>query len=468
MEALDSYLALQYVPAPHTIYEAVKKLPAGHSLTVKCGQAPVLKRYYQVSFEPTLEDVPEEEAAKRVRATVEEAVRSRLMSDVPLGAFLSGGVDSSIVVACMARELGSPVKTFSVGFAEGSRADNELPFARLVAKRWKTDHHELVVEPDMVGLLPSIVRHHGEPFADTSAVPTRYLCEMTRKHVTVALSGDVGDEAFGGYRRYVWAHVAAILRRLPAPLLDVVSGALRSLPGGKARWLREYGARLSSDEATRYLRFICHFSAEEKSSLYTPELAQRFAKDRTAEAFAAELGASDAEDTVSRLQNLDVETYLPDDILAKVDIASMTHGLEARAPLCDHHVVELGASLPGWMKVSGGKGKQIFKRAFADLVPPEILNRRKKGFALPTGPWLAGRLHGFARDLLLSDVARARGYFRPEAVESLLDRHRAGEDHGERLWNLITLETWHRELVDGRTSFVREITEKAEELARLA
>ncbi len=468
MEALDSYLALQYVPAPHTIYEAVKKLPAGHTLTVKCGQAPVLKRYYQISFEPTLEDVPEEEAVKRVRATVEEAVRSRLMSDVPLGAFLSGGVDSSIVVACMARELGTPVKTFSVGFAEGSRADNELPFARLVAKRWKTDHHELVVEPDMVGLLPSIVRHHGEPFADTSAVPTRYLCEMTRKHVKVALSGDVGDEAFGGYRRYVWAHVAAILRRLPAPLLDVVSGALRSLPGGKARWLREYGARLSSDEATRYLRFICHFSVEEKTSLYTPALAERFAKDRTAEAFAAELGASDAEDTVSRLQNLDVETYLPDDILAKVDIASMTHGLEARAPLCDHHVVELGASLPGWMKVRGGKGKHIFKQAFADLVPPEILNRRKKGFALPTGPWLAGRLHGFARDLLLSDAARARGYFRPEAVESLLDRHRAGEDHGERLWNLITLETWHRELVDGRANFVSEITAKANELARSA
>ncbi|HVZ74307.1 MAG TPA: asparagine synthase (glutamine-hydrolyzing) [Polyangia bacterium] len=465
LDALDSYLALQYVPAPHTIYAGIKKLPPGHTLSVTPGQAPVLDRYYEISFEPTLEDLPEEEVAKRVRETVEEAVASRLMSDVPLGAFLSGGVDSSIVVACMARASSTPVKTFSVGFAEGGRADNELPFARLVAERWKTEHHELVVEPDMVGLLPSIVRHHGEPFGDTSAVPTRYLCEMTRKHVTVALSGDVGDEAFGGYRRYVWAHVADLLGRLPGPLRDVVSGALRAVPGRKARWLREYGARLDADEASRYLRFICHFSAEEKADLYTPELRARFGEDRAAAAFAAILDESDAADTVSAMQNLDVETYLPDAILAKVDIASMTHALEARAPMADHHVVELGASLPGWMKVRGGKGKQILKRAFADVVPAQILNRRKKGFSLPTGPWLAGRLHGFARETLLSNAARARGHFRPEAVERLLDRHKAGEDHGERLWNLIALETWYRELVDGRAAFVAAVAKTADEIA---
>jgi asparagine synthase (glutamine-hydrolysing) len=465
MEALDSYLALQYVPAPHTIYAACKKLPPGHTLQVRPGEAPVVRRYYRASFAPVLAALPEEEAARRVRETVEDAVRSRLMSDVPLGAFLSGGVDSSIVVACMARAMGQPVKTFSVGFAEGRREDDELPYARLVAERWRTDHHELIVEPDMVGLLPSIVRHHGEPFADTSAVPTRYLCEMTRRDVTVALSGDAGDEAFGGYRRYVWAHVAELLGRLPQPLARGVAGALGAVPGRKARWLREYAARLGGDEASRYLRFICHFSAAEKGQLYTPELAARFARDATAESFAAELGASGATDTVSRLQNLDVETYLPDDILAKVDVASMTHGLEARAPLVDHHVIELGAALPGRLKLRGGKGKHILKRAFADLVPAQIVNRRKKGFALPTGPWLAGRLHGFARDLLLSDAARGRGLFRPEAVTDLLDRHRAGEDHGERLWNLIVLETWQRELVDGRAAFAREVSTTAARIA---
>jgi asparagine synthase (glutamine-hydrolysing) len=466
LPALDAYLALQYVPAPDTIYEGVKKLPPGHTLTVRCGETPALRRYYKASFAPTLADISDEEAARRVRATVEEAVTSRLMSDVPLGAFLSGGVDSSIVVACMARATGRPVKTFAVGFSEGGGTIDELPYARLLAERYRTEHHELVVEPDMVGMLPSIVRHHGEPFADTSAVPTRYLCEMTRKHVTVALSGDVGDEAFGGYRRYNWAHVAERLRGLPGPLARAVAAALQALPGGKARWVREYGARLSDSEAARYLRFVCHFSAGEKADLYTPELRARFAGDAVAESFAGLLSASAARDTVSRLQNLDAETYLPDDIFAKVDIASMTHALEARAPLADHHVVELGAALPGRLKLRGGRGKHVFKEAFADLVPAEILHRKKKGFALPTGPWLAGRLHGFARELLLSDAARGRGFFRPEAVESLLDRHKAGEDHGERLWNLITLETWQRELVDGRAAFARETAARAETIAR--
>ena len=465
LEALDSYLALQYVPAPDTIYSAVKKLPPGHTLQIRCGQRPVVRRYYAARFAPELASISEEEAARRVRATVEEAVQSRLMSDVPLGAFLSGGIDSSIVVACMARATGRQVKTFSVGFSEGGRADNELPFARLMAERYHTEHHELVVDPDMVGLLPSIVRHHGEPFADTSAVPTRYLCEMTRRHVTVALSGDAGDEAFGGYRRYVWAHVANLLRRLPGPLTAVVAAAMGVAPGGKARWLREYGARLSDDEATRYLRFVCHFSAAEKADIYTPELRARFARDRTAEAFAARLSASAATDTVSRLQDLDVDTYLPDDILTKVDIASMTHGLEARAPLVDHHVVELGAALPGRLKLRGLTGKHILKRAFADLVPAEIVNRRKKGFALPTARWLAGRLHGFARDMLLSPEARGRGFFEPDAVAALLDRHRAGEDHGERLWNLIVLETWHREMVDGRAAFAADVRARAQGIA---
>ena len=462
LPALDSYLALQYVPSPDTIYEGLKKLPAGHTLELRCGGRPIVRRYYRPSFAPSLAHLDEREAAARVRQTVEKAVRDRLMSDVPLGAFLSGGIDSSIVVACMARALGTPVKTFSVGFSDGGRADNELPYARLVAERYRTEHHELVVEPDMIGLLPDIVRHHGEPFGDTSAVPTRYLCELTRRHVTVALSGDAGDEAFGGYRRYVWAHVADLLLRLPAPLRGLAAGALGAVPGGRARWLREYGARLSSDEATRYLRFICHFSAAEKAEIYTPELRARFAHDATAEAFAARLHASAATDVVGRLQDLDCDTYLPDDILAKVDVASMSHGLEARAPFCDHDVVELGAALPGRLKLRRGKGKYILKQAFADLVPPEIVHRRKKGFALPIGRWLAGRLHGVARDLLLSPEARRRGLFVPAAVESLLDRHRAGVDQGERIWNLMVLETWFRELVDGRAAYAREVSARAD------
>ncbi|HVV17684.1 MAG TPA: asparagine synthase (glutamine-hydrolyzing) [Polyangia bacterium] len=459
-ESLDAYLALQYVPSPATIFHEIYKLPAGHLIDVGCGETPKPRRYYQASFAPTLANLPIEEARRRVRETVEEAVRSRLMSDVPLGAFLSGGVDSSIVVACMARAGSQPVKTFSVGFTEGGAVHGELPFARLVAERYRTDHHELVVYPDMVGVLPSIVRHHGEPFADTSAVPTRYLCELTRRHVTVALSGDAGDETFGGYRRYNWAHVADMISRLPAIPRALVTGLMARAPGGTARWLREYAAAVPASEAVRYLRFVCHFSQAEKAALYTPALRERFATDATAARFAERLAASAAADTVTRLTELDIDTYLPDDILTKVDTASMTSSLEARAPFCDHHVVELGAALPGHWKLRRNRGKRILKEAFADLVPAPILTRTKRGFALPTRRWLAGRLHGFARELLLSRAAAGRGLFEPAAVEALLDRHRGGEDHGERLWNLMVLETWFREMVDGRAAFVREVADR--------
>ncbi|HVV50920.1 MAG TPA: asparagine synthase C-terminal domain-containing protein, partial [Polyangia bacterium] len=265
---------------------------------------------------------------------------------------------------------------------------------------------------------------------------------------------------------YVWAHLGDVLRRLPGPLPRLVAAALGKAPGGPARWLREYGAALSQDEATRYLRFVCHFSAGEKAEIYTPELRARFARDATAEAFAARLAASAATDLLGRLQDLDCDTYLPDDILAKVDVASMSHGLEARAPFCDHDVVEVGAALPGRLKLRNGKGKQVLKQAFADLVPTPILERKKKGFALPTGRWLAGRLHGTARDLLLAPEARGRGLFVPGAVEALLERHRAGEDHGERIWNLMVLETWFRELLDGRAAFVAQARARQEEIAR--
>ena len=460
LAALDAYLALQYVPAPDTIFTDVKKLPPGHVLEIEAGRQPAVRPYYDLGIavanaEPL---TTRAETMALLRSTVEEAVQSRLMSDVPLGAFLSGGVDSSIVVACMARRSSRPVQTFSVGFTESGAT--ELPYARLVAERWHTDHHELMVDPEMVALLPSVVRHHGEPFGDTSAIPTRYLCEMTRRNVVVALSGDGGDEVFGGYRRYVWAHVADVIRRLPRPLAWTVGAALRAVPGPRLRWLRRYGQALETSEAARYLEFVAHFPADERLALFTPELAERFRTDRTAERFAARLGAHAGEAVVNRLSRLDLETYLPDDILTKVDIASMTHSLEARAPLIDHQVVELGARLPGLAKLYHTEEKYLFKQAFADVLPPAILNRQKRGFALPTRHWLAGKLHGFARETLLSSSARGRGLFRAEAVTALLDRHRAGEDHGERLWNLLVLETWFRELVDGRAAFNRSLAEQ--------
>jgi len=462
-EALDAYLALQYIPAPQTIFKGIYKLPAGTLLELACGGEARSRPYYRLQYAPTLAGLDEVEAARRVRAAVEEAVAMRLMSDVPLGAFLSGGIDSSIVVACMARVASKPVKTFSIGFV-GTELD-ELPYARLVAQRYQTDHHELIVKPDMTALLPSIVRHHGEPFADTSSLPTRYLCEMTRREVTVALSGDGGDEAFGGYRRYRWAALARRLANTPAPLPWLTGALLAALPGASAHTLRDFARRLRHDEATRYLGLICHFSHEQRALLYGPALRETLKTDRALDLFRARLAAATAQDPTSRLCELDSQTYLPDDIFTKVDIASMTHSLEARAPFVDHVVMELGAALPGRLKLRGRVGKYILKKAFADLAPAPIRKRRKKGFSSPTHGWFAGPLWGYAQELLLSAPARSRGWFAPAAVEDLLRRNRSGEDHGERLWNLAVLEQWHRELVDGRAAHVQRIATAADALA---
>jgi asparagine synthase (glutamine-hydrolysing) len=466
LAALDAYLALQYVPHPGTIFGDIKKLSPGCVLVVEPGETPSVRSYYNLADSARRLPAPatEAEAIASIRTTVEEAVESRLMSDVPLGAFLSGGVDSSIVVACMARRSGRPVKTFAVGFTDAGAT--ELPFARLVAERYRTDHHELMVDPDMTALLPSVMRHHGEPFGDTSAIPTRYLCEMTRKDVIVALSGDAGDEVFGGYRRYVWAHVADLLRRLPAPLQAALTATMRAAPGGRLRWLRRYARAVEQGEPAGYLEFIGHFQDDERTALYTPELAERFRYDQTAERFAALLAKMPQGAAVDRLTALDIQTYLPDDILTKVDIASMTHGLEARAPLVDQQVLELGARLPATAKLRHLEGKALFKQAFADLLPAAILGRGKRGFALPTRHWLGGKLHAFARETLLSAKARSRGLFQPKSVEALLDRHRAGEDHGERIWNLLALEVWYREMLDGRARFVADLKRREDQATK--
>ena len=443
LPALDAYLSLQYVPAPATGLRGVHKLPPGHLLVAEDGGEPRVERWWEPT--PVTESHSEEEWLERVRDTVGEAVRRRLVADVPLGALLSGGIDSSIVVALMAEASAEPVRTFSVGFTD-ERYD-ERRYARLVAERYGTRHEELLVEPDAAELLVRVARTWDEPFGDSSALPTAIVCEHARRHVTVALTGDGGDEAFAGYERYRAVGLAGALDRFPAALPRAAARSLRLLPAARreprspffraARFLEAAGA----PPATRYGRLMEVLPATLRRGLWTDEALAEIGSPPPASAL---LGPPPAPG-LTGLQLLDLRTYLPGDLLVKADLASMASSLELRSPFLDHHVVELALGLPDALKVSGQHGKVALRRAFAASLPDEILARGKKGFGVPVSRWFREELRVPARDLLLDDTARARGLFRPAAVESLLAAHVSGRaDHGAQLWSLLMLELWQR------------------------
>ncbi|KPK51646.1 MAG: hypothetical protein AMJ63_11790, partial [Myxococcales bacterium SG8_38_1] len=357
-----------------------------------------------------------------------------------------GGLDSSLIVAMMARHSSGPVKTFSVGFT--SKDFSELPYAQMVAERYGTDHHEIVVEPDMASVIPQFVRHYGEPFADSSALPTWYLCEYTRTGVTVALSGDGGDEAFSGYRRYSHSQTARALRRLPGPLPSLLAKTLGSIPIPAAQQVRDYGRRLMEPEHVRFLGLAAHIPHEDRMALYSADMRRRYALDRTAIRFGELYAASTATDPVNRLLDLDIQTYLTDDILTKVDIASMAHSLEVRCPLVDQDLMVFAASLPGDVKLRGLQTKLILREVAKPLLPEKILSRRKQGFGLPIDRWMREDLAPLSRDLLLDQTARERGLFDPSAIEALLQQQQRGEPRGDQIWALMMLELWYREFID--------------------
>jgi asparagine synthase (glutamine-hydrolysing) len=431
LEAIDAYLALQYVPGDRTALSGIHKLEPGHVLVAE-GDTERIERYWRA--EPADPSGSEEEWLERVRETVRGAVRKRLVADVPLGALLSGGIDSSIVVAAMAQESAQPIRTFTVGF-DDARYD-ERGYARSVAERYATVHEELAIEEDVAETLPRLAAAYDEPLGDEAAFPTFLIAEQARKHVTVALAGDGGDEAFAGYERYI-AHGMA--RRIPAAAARAGAAGLRLLPATRreprsplfrtARLLYVAG----SPSRERYGRLMEVFPLELRRALWTdPELAGavRLVPQR---------------DGVTGLQLLDLETYLPGDLLVKADIASMAHSLELRSPFLDHEVVELGLALPDSLKTRGREGKVALRRAFADDLPADVGTRGKMGFGVPLGRWFREDLRESARDLLSSD----RGWFRMQAVRRLLDEHESGRaDHGHRLWCLLMLELWVREHVE--------------------
>ncbi len=438
LAAVGSYLSYMAVPAPQTIYRSIRKLPPAHVLILKDGCAS-LRRYWQLSFVPK-QNLSDIEAAERSVELMRDAVRKRLVSDVPIGAFLSGGVDSSAVVSLMTELSPQPVKTFSIGFDE--EGYNELPYARRVAEEFGCDHHEFVVQPKAVEVLPKLVQHFGEPFADSSAIPTSYVAALTRQHVTVALTGDGGDEAFGGYGR----HRANMLAEAVGSTLssesirDVVKSLVRSShdqPGTVARVKRFiYAATLARSE--RYRAWAGVLSEDLIAEVFpavteTDEVVRKmFEKHQTLDAIDAFLA-------------IDTEFYLPTDLLVKMDITSMMHSLEARSPFLDHQLVEFVAALPSRQKIRRLTTKFLMKRAMLGRVPSEVLSRRKRGFAVPIKQWLQGELRDVLKDHLLSSQAVADGFIRDGAINRLVREHLSGvRDWSQQLWALLMLEMWWR------------------------
>ncbi|MDH4283205.1 MAG: asparagine synthase (glutamine-hydrolyzing), partial [Myxococcales bacterium] len=445
LDAIDAFISLQYVPAPMTAYEGVKKLPAGHRLVCENGVIHAPEPYFALRFDRPWEGSAEG-LTHELGMLLEEAVRIRMVSDVPLGAFLSGGIDSSLIVALMARQSSQPVKTFSVGFT--SKDHSELPYAKLVAERYGTDHHEMIVEPDMATVVPELVRHYGEPFADSSAVPTWYLCKYTRTGVTVALSGDGGDEAFGGYRRYMHSRTARAIRRMPWPLPQMAAGILTNLPTPQAQEVRDYGERIMQPEHIRFLGLTAPIPHKDRMAIYTPAMRQRFSEDRMAIEFQRLFEESRARDAVNRVLDVDIRTYLSDNILTKVDIASMAHSLEVRCPLIDQELMQFAASLPGSMKIRRLTTKYLLRRVAEALLPRRILTRSKQGFGLPIDRWMREDLAPLSRDILLDQRARERGILDPKAVEALFAKEQRGEPRGFQIWSLMILELWFRECLE--------------------
>lgn len=444
--ALADYLTYHYIPFPGTIFKGIRKLEPGHWLSVGMEEPERLsvdtRKYWDITYAPD-DSLSEAQWCEALREKLREAVRIRLISEVPLGAFLSGGIDSSTVVALMSQVQDAPVKTFSIGFKEEDFS--ETVYARQIAERFGCEHHEFVVEPDAIEVLPKLAWEFDEPFADSSAVPTYYVSKLAREHVTVILSGDGGDETFAGYRRYGWAQDMCRHDWLPSPLKKALFGVPgRLLPDG----VKGKGAllHLSKDPFERYAGLNTFGEPPYLDRVLSADL--RAAIGRELPDFSAMKHFFDAKassDYLTRIQYVDTKVYLAEDILTKVDRASMLCSLETRAPLLDHEVVELAARMPSSLKLSNGETKYILKKAMEGILPNDILYRRKMGFGVPLVHWFKKDLTAYAHDLLLSQEARERGFFNPAEVETLLATHqKSGRDLSARIWALLFFEQWCR------------------------
>ncbi len=449
LEALDAYLRCQAVPSPRTIYRGVRKLPPGHALVWEKGVQRV-ERYWSLRFQPKARE-PVATVRRHVRDLLEESLRLRLESDVPVGVLLSGGIDSTTVAALMAKQVGRPVQSFSVGFEEAGY--NELPQARQMAARIGAEHHEAVVKLDVAEVLPILARHYGEPFADKSAVPTYCVTRMAGQALKVALSGDGGDEAFAGYPRYLPSPAARLVPGRPATRRALAEGALRrwlSLESGRA------GARVSRHllevlaPPAKSVLFPEFFAGHRLAHLYREEVRHAVAGTWEAEVMGRWRALPADLDDLDAALALDYGLYLPETLLTKMDIASMANSLEIRSPFLDHTLLEYAAAIPAGMKLAGGIAKGLLRDVVRDLLPPEILHGSKHGFSAPVGHWLRGPLRPYAEERLLLHPRGLPQFFRPAAVRALWEAHQSGrENHAMRLWALLIFEIWFQTWMDG-------------------
>ena len=452
--AFHHYLAYGYTPAARSAFAGIAKLPPGHTAVLEAGTLSPRRYWALPGAAPAPPRLDRHELGERIRAEIREAVRLRLESDVRLGAFLSGGVDSSIVVASMREVTGGRITTFSIGFGAAAASWDERPYARQVAECFGTEHHEEVLEPKAAELAPLIVRSFDEPFADSSAIATYAVAAATARHVKVALSGIGGDEAFAGYPRYLGVRASQAWARLPRwlrrPLGAAAAGALRESDTSRnlRDWVVRFAAGAERPLPERYIGWTRFFDAPALAALATPALGAHLTGDPDAEGRAAwaTRGGDDAMDGAFRI---DLATYLPDDLLTMADRMSMAHSLELRAPFCDHRVLETSLAISSAVKTHGLQLKGLLKTAYAGVLPPAVLRHRKQGFMVPLARWLRGDLRPLLDDLLGSESVRARGLFRVEEVERLVAEHAAGtRSHADRLWTLMMAELWLREYLD--------------------
>ncbi|OQA91406.1 MAG: Asparagine synthetase (glutamine-hydrolyzing) 1 [Elusimicrobia bacterium ADurb.Bin231] len=451
-KALDLFLTYQYIPSPLTVFKGIESLLPAHTLVCDKNGKIEIKKYWDLDFRNKLE-ISLSGACGELKSLLCESVKLRMISDVPLGAFLSGGHDSSIIVGLMSEFSKNPVKTFTIGFED--LEFSEIEHARRVAEHFKTEHHELIVKPDFIEVLPKLAWHYGQPYADSSALPSYFVAMETRKHVTVALNGDGGDENFGGYLRYK-AMKGSLYFSFPFRVLgrNLTNIAASLIPFKKNkkyfRYLYRLVSALSEPPELRNIQWHCFFNREMKDSIYTEEFKSRVVGQDSYDYLADIFRHAPANNIMDKTFYTDIKAYLPECLLVKMDIASMANSLESRSPFLDHKILEFAASLPSSWKVRGITTKYILKKTFKNFLPPEIMRRGKMGFGIPLSRWFRTDWKDYFISTVLSGKACARGYFKRSEVRNLYDEHLSGKrDHGYRLWALLMLELWHKVYIDG-------------------